>query len=535
MSPRGLVTLCFALALTSVAQLSRMDARAQNIAVTVLPNTAEVAVNRSLQFTATVTNTDSTRVIWSVDGGSVNGAMTSAGRYTAPSLVPSPATVTIRATSAVDPSASGTATVTVRGLTLHAPDDVRVATKMNSDRRSFTNFIFWRAPFADAPAAEDLKFFVHPPDTAGWRTRSSTIPVELLSQPTSGGRYTGSIDRTVVFTATEGGAVGSGRPTRPSLRLRCQVDGGRETLMGEINIGGGYTAGTPVGVVFTGGVNLGFTVSFSPGLVDSNGIFKVGLEVFEGYHIFRGLCPVCGTESDMVNIGEVSYEDAFRRDLFDSLYFDAALPALRTFGVYTLPQAIAGLGSTIDIRDPKIHPNGRLGPDELIWVDNNAFNGFTYNYLVTTFDKGYNVLSTAQGLRKYDHCRVEKGVNLPCAQDLVTVTTKVDPLADFPQIYAVPNPYRDPAGTTKNTTANYHNFPDNKMRFVNVPTECDLKIYTPSGDLVWEHNRQDGDGSGVIEWDTRNQSGELVASGVYIYRVEGNPQSWMYGRLVIIR
>jgi len=54
---------------------------------------------------------------------------------------------------------------------------------------------------------------------------------------------------------------------------------------------------------------------------------------------------------------------------------------------------------------------------------------------------------------------------------------------------------------------------------VNVPESCTIKIFTVSGDLVWEH--QHNGPTGNIEWDTRNRGGTEVGSGVYVYRVEG--------------
>jgi rRNA maturation protein Nop10 len=410
-------------------------------------------------------------------------------------------------------------------LELYPVENVRVIAKMNPDRRSFTNYIFWNDPFWDRPSS-DASFYIHPADTTGWR-RNPANPVGDISQPTGGGRYKGVIDRTLNFKAEEGGRVGVGRPTRSSLRMRWEVLGGRETIVGNFDIGQGYTPGTPKTLIST--PDLGLTVSFSAGVVDSNGVFKIGVETFEGYHIFRSTCPVCGEETDISNIGEISREEAFRGEPFDSLYYDAMLPALRTSGVYTLPEAVSGLGSVIDIRD--VHPARKLGADEFIWVDRNAFNGFTYNYLVTTFDKGYNVAASSQGIYKVDNCRVEQGESVPCPSELVDVANRVEPVYDLVKIYAVPNPYR--SGRSQFTTSNYHNFPDNMMRFVNVPKWCKLKIYTPSGDLVWEYDQVDG--SGVIEWDTRNLADQEVSSGIYIYRLETQSGNWVYGRIVIIR
>jgi hypothetical protein len=401
-------------------------------------------------------------------------------------------------------------------LRLLPPTHVRVIPKMNEDRRSFTNYLFWE----DIP--KEAGTLVHDPDTVGWHPKTSTTPRGSLSIPSSGGVYNGTIDRTLTFLVPRGGRVGVGvPPDRPEVFVRYNVDGGRENLTGQINIGQGYTPGQPIRCLLNpGNIDLGFRVSFSAGIADSTATFRLGLEDFEGFHMFRGVQP---DGSDLVNIGEVSKEEAFLGEGLDSLYFASIVPALRLTGVWSL------FGSTIDIRD--VHPDGKLGDNELFWLDANAFNGFTYQYVVTTYDRGYRIGSASQGLRKFDHCPVTEGVPYPCPTEIVSVKTQIEPITDVPEIYAVPNPYR--SGSSQYATENYHNFPDNKMRFVNVPATCNLKIYTPAGDIVWEYNQTNGTGN--IEWDTRNTQGEEVASGVYLYRVRAEDGSSMYGRIIIIR
>ncbi|HEX3330421.1 MAG TPA: hypothetical protein VHS27_10915 [Gaiellales bacterium] len=79
---------------------------------TISPPTPTVATERTIQLTATVTGTTLTAVVWSVDGGASNGVVDQHGIYRAPCTPPA-GPVTVRATSAFDPTKSGTATVTV--------------------------------------------------------------------------------------------------------------------------------------------------------------------------------------------------------------------------------------------------------------------------------------------------------------------------------------------------------------------------------------------------------------------------------------
>jgi hypothetical protein len=79
---------------------------------TIAPPTPTVVTERTIKLTATVTGTTLNAVTWSVDGGAANGAVDQQGTYKAPCAAPS-VPVTVRASSAFDPSKSGTATVTV--------------------------------------------------------------------------------------------------------------------------------------------------------------------------------------------------------------------------------------------------------------------------------------------------------------------------------------------------------------------------------------------------------------------------------------
>ncbi|HEY6946658.1 MAG TPA: hypothetical protein VI431_16090 [Candidatus Acidoferrum sp.] len=88
-----------------------------SITVSVAPPSGSVVLGNQVAFTANVTNTTDTAVSWSVNGiaggNSTVGTISSAGVYTAPADLPSPATVQITATSQADPTKSDTANVTV--------------------------------------------------------------------------------------------------------------------------------------------------------------------------------------------------------------------------------------------------------------------------------------------------------------------------------------------------------------------------------------------------------------------------------------
>lgn len=86
------------------------------INVSVAPTSASVRVSQAQNFTATVTGA-SGGVTWSVNdipgGNAIVGVIDTTGRYMAPSVVPSPNVVTVRAASTASPTRSGTASVTI--------------------------------------------------------------------------------------------------------------------------------------------------------------------------------------------------------------------------------------------------------------------------------------------------------------------------------------------------------------------------------------------------------------------------------------
>ena len=87
------------------------------ITVAVSPTSANVPVSAAEAFSATVMNSANTTVTWEVNGvaggNTTLGTISSTGMYTAPTAVPTPATVTVTAVSAADTARSGSTQVTI--------------------------------------------------------------------------------------------------------------------------------------------------------------------------------------------------------------------------------------------------------------------------------------------------------------------------------------------------------------------------------------------------------------------------------------
>lgn len=154
--------------------------------------------------------------------------------------------------------------------------------------------------------------------------------------------------------------------------------------------------------------------------------------------------------------------------------------------------------------------------------DEASFAGYNYYYSVRTFDSGHDHWIDKYGV---DHGPVpayESGFTSPEQKNMIA-ETPFQPSAPIydqmtEQIRVVPNPYRldfsDPA----------HMYPDvadpYKIRIINLPKHCMIKIFSASGDLVYEKEHLKAT-SAETSWrqSTISFSGQVV-SGIYFWVVE---------------
>lgn len=98
-------------------------------------------------------------------------------------------------------------------------------------------------------------------------------------------------------------------------------------------------------------------------------------------------------------------------------------------------------------------------------------------------------------------------------------------------VKVVPNPYIVYNSWEKNSE-------ERRVRFTHLPDECDIRIFTTSGDLVKTIHHtgsraSPGDLGGTATWDFVNESGQLIAPGVYVFHVESKVGEFV-GKLVFI-
>jgi len=106
----------------------------------------------------------------------------------------------------------------------------------------------------------------------------------------------------------------------------------------------------------------------------------------------------------------------------------------------------------------------------------------------------------------------------------------------------------NPKATTAGELARVHTVPDpfynhsdyetaggpRQIRFVDLPAQCIIHIYSTSGILVRVLTHNDATGGGEEAWDVLSRNGRLVASGVYFWHVTTPDGRQKVGRMTIV-
>jgi len=98
--------------------------------------------------------------------------------------------------------------------------------------------------------------------------------------------------------------------------------------------------------------------------------------------------------------------------------------------------------------------------------------------------------------------------------------------SDLTRVHTVPDPYY--------VTNAFEQTTDSKvLKFVNLPQDCIVRIYSSSGVLVslLEHHSTTFGGS--EDWNVRNRNNQVVASGVYFYHIEAG-DARRVGRFTVV-
>jgi hypothetical protein len=94
-------------------------------------------------------------------------------------------------------------------------------------------------------------------------------------------------------------------------------------------------------------------------------------------------------------------------------------------------------------------------------------------------------------------------------------------------IHTVPDPYYVTNSFEQSTTSKV-------LRFVHLPSQCIIRIYSLSGVLVQVLTVNDVTGGAEAQWNLRNRNEQVVASGVYFYHVETPDGKAKIGRFTLV-
>jgi hypothetical protein len=98
--------------------------------------------------------------------------------------------------------------------------------------------------------------------------------------------------------------------------------------------------------------------------------------------------------------------------------------------------------------------------------------------------------------------------------------------ADLQRVHTVPDPYY--------VTSGFEQDPASKIiKFVNLPAEAIIRIYSSSGVLVALLEHRSATFGGDETWNVRNRNNQVVASGVYFYHVEAG-DARRVGRFTVV-
>ena len=147
-----------------------------------------------------------------------------------------------------------------------------------------------------------------------------------------------------------------------------------------------------------------------------------------------------------------------------------------------------------------------VSKDVTTYEDHDVVRGEPYHYAVTAVDDG---TQNTDGLFPGQPLESSKYNNR--SEIAAYAFQPGEPTSN--KVRIVPNPYITKAGDYNFTEAG------DMMLFVNLPPYCTLRIFTVAGDLIKTIDHVSG--SADESWDLVTESNQLIASGVYILRVDG--------------
>jgi hypothetical protein len=162
------------------------------------------------------------------------------------------------------------------------------------------------------------------------------------------------------------------------------------------------------------------------------------------------------------------------------------------------------------------------------FTDASAEKGYPYYYCVTAYDAGRPLIPPLESGRS-NYKKDPNGAEIP-----VFIPTEM--ASGLDEIQVVPNPYLGSAKWERQYEGEYA--AGNKIEFINLPSPCNILIYSLSGDLIQEISHSNP--NGTCYWNLKTRNDRNIVSGLYIYKVEqfdnqGNHVASKVGKFLILR
>lgn len=351
--------------------------------------------------------------------------------------------------------------------------------------------------------------------------------IALVDMPGFPGYVIAQEDGHAILRTLDGGATWSEHPVQPVITRALDIlplESGSGSFLYPTYGGGIYVPDTPLRMSETytaqtspelRDLDLGLSIAFSPGFNTANRTFRLVCQTIQGWAVWRGPSHRPG---EMTLLG--LYDNVNPEDCFEGFCGDNSLEIV--------PNCFAAKrAACFDFSRS----------DTLRFFDQEVYNGFEYTYAVTTFDYGNTALTTPENNSnemlfspRFDGDIKENEGLSPFpgpgnAQEIQINIGPVNAVADE-EIYAYPNPVRLGAGLPRDE--------GNSVVFTNIPEGSRIMVFTTAGDKVIELLPEGIQGRNMF-WNTRNDSGEELAAGIYLYKVEMTQREEFWGRLVVIR
>ncbi len=156
-------------------------------------------------------------------------------------------------------------------------------------------------------------------------------------------------------------------------------------------------------------------------------------------------------------------------------------------------------------------------------------NGMLYFYDVTSYSCWYDTLETGD-IQYQELASSPAAVEAEGVRPLWAAVENGDWKEN---VFVVPNPWR--GGAEWDLTPSNSDPTGSHIDFAGLPAqECDVRIYTLSGDLVQTLQHDGTRGIGTARWNMISRNGQDIVSGVYLFAVTCGDETKV-GRFTIIR